>query len=176
MLSVLNIREVRRLRQQKRQERRHERLTRKYQGILQRQKYHHRHRIPPRQQYHHRHHIPQRQQDHHRHLKLNDYSEQKGFSNYEVQNNNAFRQQSAGRKQSLRNPIMFPSTRQPPIERQATLFAATPLLSSAGLAWLTGMFTLAAMVREPLSTVLGGSDIGSVLIGSLLNGKYVMEI
>ena len=143
------MRELRKLRRQQRQKLRHERRNPKNQGI------------------------PQQQQYHHRTLKLNeyDYSEEDDGGNYKGQNNVRFRHQFKGWKQSPRKHLMLPLRRNSPIERQTSIFAATPLLSPAGLVWFASLFGLAAMVREPLSTVFDGVNPWP----QLFNGKYPVK-
>ena len=139
------MREVRKLRRRQRQKLRQERRNHKDKGI------------------------PQQHHYHHRKLKLNEYdnSEENGFSNnHEVQNNVIFRQKFKGKKQSPRKQLSLSHKRPLPIDRQASIFVATP--AGIGMAWFASLFGLAAMVREPLSTVLGGVYPWS----HLLNSKY----
>ena len=110
---------------------------------------------------------PNRNSYHHRHLKLNDDIP---FIN-NVQKPTRHDAPRFVRPFSIRHkrPKHFSNGRQLPIERQAGfagLLAGNP--AGAGLAWFASLVGLAAMAREPLTTVLNGVTSWN----QLFNSKY----
>ena len=148
-------RDIRRKRRQQRQRDRQIRRLRK-------------HNMIPTQRPHHQ------QQYHHRHLYVDDNespSENIGYDTYNDQNANSYVNHVIFRPRHPRRPDYIPKGRQLPTERQlslAGLFATNP--AGAGLAWFASLVGLAAMAREPLSTVFEGVSPWD----RILNSKYFL--
>ena len=147
-------RDIRRKRRQQRQRERQIRRLRK-------------HNILPKQR-------PQHQQQyHHRHLYIDDHEsplENIEYDTYNDQNAIGYSNHFSFRPRHPRRPDFIPRGRQLPTERQASLaglFATNP--AGAGLAWFASLVGLAAMAREPLSTVLEGVSPWD----RILNGKQL---
>ena len=130
-----NIREIRKMMRQQRKKMRHQRINPYYNPKPQQQKYHH------------------------RQLKLNAYdtSGQTSNDNYKPENNGRFHRPFNRWFRAPRKQTIFSRKRKLPTERQAEvtgLFAANS--AGAGLAWFASLVGLAALTREPLSTVFSG--------------------
>ena len=141
-----DIREIRQMMRQQRKKMRHQRINPYY--------------------------IPQEQQQkyHHRQLKLNalDNPGHTNNDNYKIKNNGRFHKQFNGWFRAPRKQIFFSRKRKLPTERQAEvagLFAANS--AGAGLAWFASLVGLAAMTREPLSTVFSGVNPWSQIFGRM---------
>ena len=92
-----------------------------------------------------------------------------GYDTYKDQNANSYVNHVIFRPRHPRRPDYIPRGRQLPTERQlslAGLFATNP--AGAGLAWFASLVGLAAMAREPLSTVFEGVSPWD----RILNSKY----
>ena len=94
-----------------------------------------------------------------------------GYDLYNDQNANSYVDNFIFRPRHPRRPDYIPRGRQLPTERQlslAGLFATNP--AGAGLAWFASLVGLAAMAREPLSTVFEGVSPWD----RILNSKYFL--
>ena len=125
------------------------------------------------------HYTPQQeeeQQYHHRQLKVNSYdtSGQTSNGNYKMKNHGRFHRQFNGWFRAPRKQIFFSRKRKLPTARQAEvggIFAANS--AGAGLAWFASLVGLAAMTREPLSTVLSGVNPWSRIFNSMYRKKLM---
>ena len=115
--------------------------------------------------------IPPPQKFYHRDLEIKDYDypEVDEIKNHEPQSTFRNHRKYGEQIHIPRHQSFISGRRQFPVERQAGIFATTS--TGFGLAWFASLLGLAAMVREPLSTVFGGINIGT----QLLNSKYLLN-